>query len=94
MMRAGEMELHAVEGAAERAELRAVGCKHNLLEARAAVAKAKADFMTAKAAAEASDVEAKTLRLEADGLIKPAPTADTELASSTKKQRTVATQSV
>ena len=95
-MRAGEVELHAVEGAAERAEIRAVGCKRTLIEARAAVAKAKADFMTAKgkAAAEAADVEAKTLRLEADGLIKPAPTADTELASSTKKQRTVATQSV
>ena len=75
-------------------KIRAVGCKRTLIEARAAVAKAKADFMTAKAAAEAADVEAKTLRLEADGLIKPAPTADTELASSTKKQRTVATQSV
>ena len=46
-----------------------------LIEARTAVAKAKADFMTAKAATEAADVEAKTLRLEADGLIKPAPTA-------------------
>ena len=55
------------------------------------MAEATVCYMTAKAAAEAADVEAKTLRLEADGLIKPAPTADTEPASSAKKQRTVAT---
>ena len=42
--------------------------------------------------AELADVQAKTLRLEADGLNKPAPPADTEPASSAKKQRTVATQ--
>ena len=91
-MRAGEVELHAVEGAAERAEIRAVGCKRKLLDARAAVAEATVCYMTAKAAAEVADVQAKTLRLEADDLNKPAPTADTEPASSAKRQRTVATQ--
>ena len=40
------------------------GCKRNLLEARAAVAEAVACYMAAKAAAEAADVQAKTLRLE------------------------------
>ena len=55
----------------------AVDTRYAWVKQRAAVAKAKADFVTAKAAAEAADVEAKTLRLEADGLIKPAPTADT-----------------
>ena len=70
-----------------------------MIEACAAVAKAKADFMTAKAAGLQLKLQTWKPRrcaskLMRDGLIKPAPTADTELASSTKKQRTVATQSV